>query len=331
MAEPTEPNTLNQVPLIVEAETNEGQQDKDFWLQDGLLILVAGNVKFRVFRTLLIKHSPLFSDLVSLPQPAQTSYEDGLPVVELFEKPAHVRHILRALMPDDFLPTPLGSPTYEMLASFIRMGHKYQFDKLGSQSLTFLKEHFTDDFDRWMNSEFVPPAFEIKHAIGVVNLARFAGQGYESILPTAFLVCCMVPGKDLVKGFTDNDGTAVTLCPDDLGRVMEARHRLDQEISRIVLRAFEPFGTVYCFSEEGCKNAVSCVLHENVATSSPLLVPDHVFSHWEDYRAAFLNVPEHTLCNGCDDERRQRFYDGQWDLWKRLPKIFDISVPDWPQ
>lgn len=76
-------------------------RDGEFWFDDGSIILVAGTVEFRVFKSILAQYSPVFSDMFSLPQPSFTSSSpaDPCPVVHLSDSPEDLRHILRVSMP----------------------------------------------------------------------------------------------------------------------------------------------------------------------------------------------------------------------------------------
>ena len=71
------------------------QQDIDFWFEDGNIIIVAQNTKFRVYRGPLIKHSLVFRDMLSLPQPVENSEKlQDLPIIYLEDHPSDVRRIL---------------------------------------------------------------------------------------------------------------------------------------------------------------------------------------------------------------------------------------------
>ncbi len=82
-------------------------RDEEFWFEDGSIILVAGDVEFRVFKSILAEYSPVFSDMFRLPQPPSppSSSEDAdepadpCPVVHLSDAPEDLRHILRVTMP----------------------------------------------------------------------------------------------------------------------------------------------------------------------------------------------------------------------------------------
>lgn len=81
-------------------------RDEEFWYDDGTIILVAGNVEFRVYKGILAENSSVFRDMFSLPQPPISSGssdtpspDNGCPVVHLSDSPEDLRHILRVYTP----------------------------------------------------------------------------------------------------------------------------------------------------------------------------------------------------------------------------------------
>ena len=79
----------------------QGFTTTDFWFADGNIVLLAGDVAFKVHRGQLVRHSDVFHDMFSLPQPAEgeagQGLVDGCQWVELHDDPADVLHLLRAL------------------------------------------------------------------------------------------------------------------------------------------------------------------------------------------------------------------------------------------
>lgn len=70
------------------------------WFEDGSVVLSTPDVLFRVFRSTLSRHSPIFRDMFSLPQSSNVPEEetmDGVPVVELHDDPEDLAHLLSAL------------------------------------------------------------------------------------------------------------------------------------------------------------------------------------------------------------------------------------------
>lgn len=79
-----------------EDECAEAREDDEFWLEDGTIVLLAGQVKFRVYRGVLTEHSPVFVEMLSLPQPAELQdAQYSCPVIRLHDHPGTLRHVLR--------------------------------------------------------------------------------------------------------------------------------------------------------------------------------------------------------------------------------------------
>lgn len=69
----------------------------DIWFEDGNVILVAEKVAFKVHRGQLGRHSDVFHDLFSIPQPLDQPLFDGCSMVELYDSPSDVFLLLKAL------------------------------------------------------------------------------------------------------------------------------------------------------------------------------------------------------------------------------------------
>ena len=76
-------------------------RDEELWFEDGNLILRAGEVEFKVYQGPLAAHSPVFDDMLSLPQPdGEPVYKERslCPVVNLSDSPEDLRHFLRTFV-----------------------------------------------------------------------------------------------------------------------------------------------------------------------------------------------------------------------------------------
>ena len=69
----------------------------DFWFHDGNIVIIAGSAAFKVHRGQLERHSEIFSDLFSIPQPLEQGLIDGCSYVELPDCPSDVFYFLSAL------------------------------------------------------------------------------------------------------------------------------------------------------------------------------------------------------------------------------------------
>ena len=69
----------------------------DFWFRDGNIVIIAGSAAFKVHRGQLERHSEIFSDLFSIPQPIEQELIDGCSYVKLPDCPSDVFYFLSAL------------------------------------------------------------------------------------------------------------------------------------------------------------------------------------------------------------------------------------------
>ncbi|KAI0753723.1 hypothetical protein C8Q74DRAFT_1320211 [Fomes fomentarius] len=192
------------------------QRDEEFWFDDGTIILAARKVAFEVYKRPLSEHSPVFKDMLSLPQPEESG-SGPCPLIHLEDDaPEDLRHVFRVLMPGKTLRL-FGTQTitYHKISALIRIGHKYQMDHLVQQSLDYL---------RTIVCSKGPPVWRLRqYSIGVVNLTRLTGAHH--LLPCALMQCCSL-GSSVVDGFAREDGTREYLSPQDLGLCFNAKDKL---------------------------------------------------------------------------------------------------------
>jgi len=68
------------------------------WLDDGSVVIQAELTQFRVHRTMLSRHSQVFRDMFSVPQPVVSEDNiEGCPLVHLPDSAQDVTHLLSAL------------------------------------------------------------------------------------------------------------------------------------------------------------------------------------------------------------------------------------------
>jgi BTB/POZ domain len=73
---------------VLSASTGSSSQaisrHPEFWFTDGSVVVIVGNTAFRIHKSILVKHSGVFSDLFAIPQPQDdTDSMEGCPVVHL--------------------------------------------------------------------------------------------------------------------------------------------------------------------------------------------------------------------------------------------------------
>ena len=76
-------------------------RDREFWLDDGNIVLIARDVGFRIYRGLLAAQSTIFADMpvFGSPNSSADEYYDDCLVVRLSDSPEDIRYFLRVLVP----------------------------------------------------------------------------------------------------------------------------------------------------------------------------------------------------------------------------------------
>jgi hypothetical protein len=79
------------------ASTVTSTRHPDLWFDDGSIVLKVETTLFRVHRTTLCKHSTVFADMFSIPQPLDQVTMEGCPVVHLPDSATDFACLLKAL------------------------------------------------------------------------------------------------------------------------------------------------------------------------------------------------------------------------------------------
>ncbi|PIL26545.1 hypothetical protein GSI_12303 [Ganoderma sinense ZZ0214-1] len=226
----------------------------DFWLDDGNLILLAGDTAFRVYKGLLTKNSAVFADMFAAGSADATETFDGCPVVRLPDHPKDLRDFLQYLMPCSKLTLCKGRPVSDFaeLHAAFHLAHKYQCPDVETRALSVLKRfytpHFSDYayFDASKAGLVRPPR---NAAIAAVNIARLTET--PSMLPFALYEVCTLEDH-MVDGYTRRDGSVEHLTTADLKLCLGARGQLAKQTAFYLKGVFE------ANPGEGCAHTTQC-------------------------------------------------------------------------
>ncbi|KAI0370989.1 hypothetical protein BV20DRAFT_966096 [Pilatotrama ljubarskyi] len=316
----TEEHEASNPPPTIAALT----RDEECWYEDGNLTLVARDVEFRVYMGPLVKHSPVFKDMLSLPQPAEYTGE-AFPRVHVTDSPEDLRHFLRcfALGNELYLNVKPSncSTAFSKVSAIVRLCHKYDVEGLLKKAIHWLKARYPTKYSDWsyensrLDRELTPP-----QSIGVVNLARLVN--IPSLLVSAFLDCCSLTPQELEEGLRKEDGQRETLSEEDHRRVLNARSELVKADAQAAIHIFQPVTSDYCASEAKCAEILEQVLQTVASPLDPGQARfryDMVQTWWERTEDDWL-----SLCELCLDDMDRREKEIRRALWDRLPTIFGL-------
>jgi hypothetical protein len=76
MSTPPDTEPIDEVTAIL-------AKHDDFWFEDGSIVLIVQDKYFRVHQSILSRHSEVFADMFSVPQPPTQETLDGCPIIKL--------------------------------------------------------------------------------------------------------------------------------------------------------------------------------------------------------------------------------------------------------
>ena len=221
---------------------------------------------------------------------------------------------------DVLVPVP-----FEVLASLIRMGHKYGLQDILDHALSRLKKYYTNDFAAWKD-----PAGRARYvtatdddAPSVVALARLTNT--PSLLPTALLVCTQIATTHWER----DDGLIVpriaSLPVQDQLQVIAAKASLAK------VCVIRPLRLLACVPCAGCSSTALC----GAAREAPLdaLLERDVVPSSSD-RNVLEPIAEtfwgdagwRRLCASCRELLLEFDEIETQVLWDSLPEVFALNL-----
>ncbi|KAH9829562.1 uncharacterized protein C8Q71DRAFT_727995 [Rhodofomes roseus] len=300
-------------------------RDGRFWYEDGNIVVIAGNVGFRVYKGLLSAHSDVFRDMFSLPQPGPDPVGD-CPVVHVTDTAAELRSLLSVLLPTQFLPEHRFS-TFEDLANCTRLAHKYGMKQLLEDSLKGLEYYFPSTLASWDRRNKL--AIDTQAIVGV-NVARLTNT--LSLLPAALYLCCQLTAEELIEGHPHSDNTEDTLSPEDLRLCLNKRAELCTLFMTSTLRdTFSPIGEDgECSTNSRCNNSIHSILSAHV-TLTCSGYSNALYSSFKSLRNYFYKAtpkPAYPLCSSCIKILVEREGNRRKQIWAELPKLFGLETDE---
>ncbi|KAH9939428.1 hypothetical protein B0H21DRAFT_698423 [Amylocystis lapponica] len=297
---------------------------EELWFEDGSVILVAGNVGFRVYAGILSRDSVVFRNLLNAPG-AKSEVMENCPVLRVQDTSADLEVFLSFVYSGSKFVSNAKRLPFSTISSLVRLGHKYEVYRLRDDGLARLKtcypSEYTDenwnDFAKLNSSVMVME--NTRSAISVVNLARLTQM--DILLPMALYACTYLHLSTLLHGFHCADGVLETLSPEDLFRCLQGMKNLlkaKRKASVWILKLRHC--STDCQTPKKCCAAISSLLrraHDAGSLASfqalnPLLQPD------DEY-----------FCKWCEDMIISQDDVAIRRIFAKLPSYMGVTVEDW--
>ncbi|ESK92286.1 hypothetical protein Moror_4684 [Moniliophthora roreri MCA 2997] len=295
------------------------ERSSDLWFSDGTLIVRAGRISFRVYRGIVAQNSPVFEDMLGIPQPRNAEFYDGCPVVELHDSPDDVLPFLKALHTIGYFD--IAKPIkWSVLSGILRLSTKYQVDYLRQRVYRVLSELYPTTLEEWdARDAFVNlETFEAR-PFAVFLLAK--ETNLPTLLPAALYLCA--DSQDIgfiLDGLPSIDNTHIELDWPDKKACIRARETLSIAL-RTRLFAFLTGQMDFpgCHRTSMCNNTRWKWL-QGVEAS----LGSGVFSvsfPWAQYQSG--------VCDSCHRLSRDHYVAERQKLWDELPVLF--GLPTWEE
>ncbi|PPQ97789.1 hypothetical protein CVT26_012836 [Gymnopilus dilepis] len=239
----------------------------DMWFSDGNIVLVAGDVYFRVHQGLLCRHSAPLREAVGALE-AQAGREEqterylieGQRVLVLDDQPKDLCHFLLALY-DGISHVKHDNQDFDIVSALLRLSTKYRVEHIRNDVLRGMSMVWPRNLSAWEFREadatdstgVYKPRSIYPHPILVINLAKETSSPY--LLPSAFYDLSRCAASEIATGYLPPGSTdrsaLVTLSDEDLMNVLRGREHASRFLSTFVVNELE-----------GREPSVNC-LHRN--------------------------------------------------------------------
>lgn len=214
---------------------------------------------------------------------------------------------------------------FDVLASLIRMGHKYALQDILDHALSRLKRYYTNDLAIWRDPEARARYVTVTDddAPTVVTLARLTNT--PTLLPTALLVC-----TEIATGYWENsDGSiesrVASLSVSDQLQLTAAKAFLAEACATRPLRLLASVPCADCTAVATCRVAREAPLSTIRETGViPSLSDQNVLRPIAEM--LWGDVQWRRLCGGCQEALLEIDEIDIRTVWDSLPDIFTLGL-----
>ncbi|KAJ7729781.1 hypothetical protein B0H16DRAFT_1586361 [Mycena metata] len=315
---------------------NSPKRVEELWFEDGNIVLQAGDSQYRVYRGVLAARSPVFSDMLSFPQPPDSELVDGCPLVRLPDCDIEVTFFLKAIFdPEFFMPFP-SRTTFETVTGCLRLSHKYEVAYLRRRALVHLTSVYDTELSRWDTasrdfdddnaaSDMIScswPSPLAAHEIYAIELFREVGALW--LLPNAFYNISTLfekLGRDIFHE-TSFNGIPCSLSVEDQKSFVAGHAIQSRAVTDTLQFLTDPLNI------QGCKSPTECALERfkaigEIRGSVRDFSSDPVDVWGEDWDLL------DDVCDVCLPILKKTHKAARRAFWNKLPGLY--GLPPWEE
>ncbi|KAF8198757.1 hypothetical protein K438DRAFT_1966720 [Mycena galopus ATCC 62051] len=228
---------------------------ENLWFKDCGLVIRASNVVFRLSGEILAAKSPIFRDMLQIPQPSDGETIEGCPVVCLPDDPTDTTAFLRAIFDSEFFEPYPSETDFDTIHGVLKLSNKYMVDYLRRRALVHLSCRYPTTFDGWMDPTPASWRIESDSLIPLISLAREVSALW--ILPAVFYTLCITTPHhfaSLARGVSFR-GEVVRIAPSDLEVFLEGSHAQRESASGMLQFLWFPEHLQGCLTYTRCYSA----------------------------------------------------------------------------
>ncbi|KAI0080975.1 hypothetical protein K474DRAFT_1614450 [Panus rudis PR-1116 ss-1] len=325
-----------------DAPPKDPQRHENLWFPDGNVVLIStDDIAFRLHKSVLGRHSSLFRDMFTLPQPqgANTEEFDGCPAVRLQDSGNSVAGLISIFYdgPDwvthDTNKTRI--PSFMVFAMLMDMAHKYQVEPIRLELVRRLEIYFP----RKLHG--LPFAFDLRPASfppgcysAIINMQKrdavrviLLAQRYDmpQLLPTAYYTCSQLPTTEIPNHLTYVDGYSCRLGRSDIKRCIQGKEKLSQTRTQIIITVINSAacGNSEQFNASGKLAMIKCAASDGILHSSDVL-DCKGFNEWLDGTKTNPAISA-SYCLNCWNSIKEAYKVAAQEVFQRLDVMYHVK------
>ncbi|KAJ6556038.1 hypothetical protein B0H19DRAFT_1151814 [Mycena capillaripes] len=287
---------------------------EDLWFPDRGLVLQAGNRLFRVPGGILAARSPVFRDMLSMPQPEEQSLIDGCPLVLLHDSGADAEYFLRAIFDSGFFERPPAPTTFDIVAGVLRLSTKYDVEYLRRRALLHLSAALPASLVQYDLCTVQSPFDSSDCIFSLLLLVHDLGLTWA--LPMAMYNVACSGLENIIDGLLFN-GTRVHLPQSLLRAVLLGRSALTVSQHHDVFRFLRSLPSADCLTPGDCQFKSRLAL--NGFTKRDIVNP------FEWMKPASWTALRTRVCAPCYLAAETEHRAATQKVWDELPAAFKLD------